>query len=556
MSDKKGGGYGPTITDGKINYFSATSLSCGDPNQDGGCLRRYWFKYVAKKKEPQTAAQTKGYEELHKPIEQYYIHGTRSFPRFVLAGTHFLPARSDRVLPEVEIKDFELKVCGVPVIGKIDLLNATGSWIDPDGNHKELNGVEVIDWKSTGNLQWAKSGPDLLKTIQMPLYAAAVKDIKENADGVRLSHVYFSTGKHDAKKSSIVADFDTIARKKTEIESVAKNIIDIVGETDSNKVEANARACNAYGGCPHREYCGAGNRSGIERLFGKDMTALLKPKTTVEPNILEKMKALKEVEEKQKQALALKKAFETIELDPRGMPQLSGDAAKAWANYKNMEFSGQGFAGSGELGELNVTDTETIIKLAEELNNTPTEPVVAGLVPDNVPEPIAPVVAEIVVSPEAVKIIDEAPEEPPKKRGRKAKKDEDVVGTIAVPVTVGKITIPWDGKVPAEHSEGYNVYVDCVPLTSTVSLDPYIDDLCRTLCNKFECADIRVAPKDGPLAFGGWRGVVRAYVLASPPPPGDYTLFSGMREITVEVADALREYCQRNGGNFVKGVGR
>lgn len=557
MEDKKegqkAGPYGPAVVGSEIRYFSATALSTGDPTQDGGCARRYWFKYIAKKKEPQTKAQNKGHEELHKPIEQYYTHGIKNFPRFVLAGVHFLPAPSDKILSEVEVKDLGLTLAGIPVVGKIDLLNGSDKWIDPEGNHKDIGVFEVNDWKSTGNLQWAKSGPDLLNTVQMPLYGAAVRRLDPTKPGVRLSHTYFSTKAVGSKKVSIYADFKDIELRKKRIEGVAKNLIDVAKEIDSNKVEANTRACNAYGGCPHREYCSAGNRAGIERLFGTDMATLLKPKTTVEPNVLDKLKALKDQEQKQKEALALRKAFETIETDPRGMPQLCGEAAKAFATYKNSTLEGDGYCGSGELAEITIGTVADVLQLAQELSDTPSEPVgdVAvdiGLVPDNVPEPTLVQTDNTVVAPLTVPesaMVSEVPV--PKKRGRKPKTDAQAEAVIPVQVQEMK-----DETVTTNTPFAF--FIDCVPLKPVQSLDPYIDDLCRVLCNRFECADIRVAPKDGPLAFGGWRGVVRAYVLEKPPEPGSYTLFTGMREIAAEVADGLRELSSRNGYTFIKGV--
>ena len=58
-----------------------------------------------------------------------------------------------------------------------------------------LTVVEVNDWKSTSSPQYAKTGPELRKTIQMMSYGKWATHVFPTATHVRLTHTYFLTVK-------------------------------------------------------------------------------------------------------------------------------------------------------------------------------------------------------------------------------------------------------------------------------------------------------------------------------------------------------------------------
>lgn len=138
--------------------------------------------------------------------------------------------------------------------------------------------------------------------------------------------------------------------------------------------------------------------------------------------------------------------------------------------------------------------------------------------------------------------------EGPKKRGPKPKGQRD---TVPAPATAGAV-----GNTATATTDGYAVFVDCTPNCDAESLHPYVDSIVAELVARF-CAppalpDLRCAPKDGPLGFGGWRGALRAIVLEKPPAAGTYHLRARGDEIVEEVAAAMLTVCNKTGGLYVR----
>jgi hypothetical protein len=104
-------------------------------------------------------------------------------------------------------------------------------------------------------------------------------------------------------------------------------------------------------------------------------------------------------------------------------------------------------------------------------------------------------------------------------------------------------------------------FIDCIPLGDCESLRGYVDHICSTLARKY-CVDeqgkpglqdIRCAPKNSPLAYGGWKGALEAIVRELPPTAGGYLDTRG-NEIAECVANALASVCEARGWLFVRGI--
>jgi hypothetical protein len=97
---------------------------------------------------------------------------------------------------------------------------------------------------------------------------------------------------------------------------------------------------------------------------------------------------------------------------------------------------------------------------------------------------------------------------------------------------------------------------------ATTSLSSYVDyinaELSKRYCvsadGKPGVQDVRCAPKDSPLAFGGWKGAVREVVKTDPPLHGDYHLDLNRDELNEAVADALRVVAERLGWLYIRGI--
>jgi hypothetical protein len=99
-----------------------------------------------------------------------------------------------------------------------------------------------------------------------------------------------------------------------------------------------------------------------------------------------------------------------------------------------------------------------------------------------------------------------------------------------------------DATAPASNEEtaGVELFVDVVTSVATSNLDGYVAEKLGRLCREGNVLDVRCAPKDSPLAYGGWRGLLTALVRAEPPPAGRYSIDSRGGEVAEVVIEALR----------------
>jgi hypothetical protein len=56
--------------------------------------------------------------------------------------------------------------------------------------------------------------------------------------------------------------------------------------------------------------------------------------------------------------------------------------------------------------------------------------------------------------------------------------------------------------------------------------ETHVDGVARAVAEAFGVDDVRFAPKDSPLAYGAWKGVLAAAVRETPIPPGSYAVSS------------------------------
>jgi len=259
------------VSNGTLNYVSASQIATFDPSQEGGCNRRWYFDKVLGMKEPSTKSQEKG-TDVHNQIENYLTSGEKTLGTIALAGERFLP-QPGLVEVELAVKGFSL--AGVRVEGRIDCLNDSQEWIDEDGktHAKEGREIEIIDWKTTSNLKYAKSGADLYNTIQMPLYAQYAID-RMGALQVRFSHVYFTTrGAPQAKKSTALFSLDEIAKRTQTIETVVGDMKQAATMQAVEELPPNVKSCFAYGRrCAHWDHCPRSSMDHSIILFGPSTT--------------------------------------------------------------------------------------------------------------------------------------------------------------------------------------------------------------------------------------------------------------------------------------------
>ena len=513
---------GPAIIDGEIQYLSASSIAKFDPSQTGGCNRKWWFRYVARLPEPELVQHAKGIE-VHKQLEHYIKTGEDILGEIARAAKAFATPLVGCV--EVERPfDGDLFASGLPVIGYIDVVNRAGAHIRDDGAHHEdpKGTIEVLDWKTTSNLDYAKPGSDLVKTVQMAIYGEWAR--LQGATHSRLSHVYLTTrGRPVAEKRTALVPADQVAVRWLGVEEIAEKMKSVAVLTKCEDVEPNWDACSVYGGCAFRSQCPQSKEQTIKNIFGGGGGGAM--------GLLDRLR--------QQSAAPIM----GVVVPAPGVPPIR-----------------PGFVGIDTLPARKVAVATEITKLeAEEAAakaamdkpNGVEVPGGAGVLPPDAPrsgskalaaEPIPP--ESMAVFPPAIRAAAEevAPStvqtpmatETPKKRGRPPK--------VAAPTEIGK----------KADSTGITLFVDVIADgIDARPFDVYVGDLCHALEEEYKVADIRFAPADSPLSFGKYKGALAALIRQHPPNPGVY-LARDVRESEIRqvVVEALKPLC----AVFVRGV--
>lgn len=492
---------GPHIVDGLVQWFSATVLTSAAEEQDGGCLRKHHYIHIAEGGEPAppTKKQSVGltvHDHLEKALKkQEVLLSALELNMLRAADAHTGALDSGWV--EVEVGSVvpgpieERMTCaGVPFYGHADVVIP----------RKSVNEVEVLDWKTTSSIaKWAKTGPELLQTIQMPAYgewAARRLDVPR----IRLTHVYGDTGTSHASRRSYLASRDEIAHRWEYVETVGRRIIEHAACESPEDVPTNPKACGAYGGCPFRGRCSVGRRSMLEATMGL-MSKRMKSSDAGSPSPEPRA--------------------------DRGSPEESPPAA----------------------GTQDPTDVQAALRELEAEAEKARAALAAQGKTEGVPE-------TGVVPPDAPPSEHPLPE--PEKKGKGRPK-----GSKNKPKTEAPDPLPGQEKLPLEKPAGIEsgralrddsgsvkmekdgfileVYVDCIITAPTESLHTVLAKICRDLCDEHGCLDVRCAPSDSHLAFGRWKGYVAQRVEEwAKTARGSYTLDTRGSEIAEVAADVLR----------------
>lgn len=602
--------HGSTISKERTVRF----LSVSQMQQADDCTRKWWYEKVGGRKPPEQIWQTDG-KVLHAEVENYLKTGEKRLSSLAMSGWHMLPEPGDDLLierdlivpldysgPEPTAKTSQwfldrapLRAAGIPVLGQLDLAHGRGinkggsdveATIDPPGT------VEVLDWKTTSDFKWAKTGPELIESIQMAGYGVWILNQRPEVSHIRLSHGYFRTkGAAASRKVTILASAEQIRRSWEHAEGVARLISDAAKATSAEDVQYNLSACDKFRGCCHRSYCTAGMDMGVSTILGLTQSDALKPKTAgLIPmgSLLTKVK--KDVSapspspsspaapdasaialERQKLEAA-EKAAKLRRLVPEGFeaqcsairglnvgfPTLKGKAAIAYAASGGQEVAPDfEFPGSGTYSYVEIEDPammkELFDQLTEELSNNPSASPLPPDAPASDPKlafaaEAEEKIAQMPTSEDPMKKKEPPPPPEPKKRGPR-KPEQKQTGS-------GECTEP-DGKI--------DIYIDCRPSTPHLDLYNWVNEIADRLAgqypgtdkdgNKVQTLDIRCAPIDSALAYDKWVGALTAMIRSAdhtPLEPGDYyidTRGSKLREIS---ADALKERAEKSGGKYVR----
>ena len=226
------------------------------------CQRKWAFRYIAGIDAPSHPSAQKG-TAVHEVLEAWLAFGTviDLDATAEIDGKPFKPgpiaAAMIRHLPHPG-------TCGTErhIFVRTPVAHYQGH-IDWDQTQGVL--PVVGDHKTTSNFKWAKSPEDLKTDPQANIYAAAVM-AETGADAVDLQWTYGKTvGKPATKvvrlrlyRAEVERNFDALDETAAEILAAKQ------AQLPPLQHDFNANACEAYGGCFHRDTC---NLTPTERLM-------------------------------------------------------------------------------------------------------------------------------------------------------------------------------------------------------------------------------------------------------------------------------------------------
>jgi hypothetical protein len=247
---------------------SISQVETFDQRQVGGCERRYWFERVQGLRPEQTSQQTDG-EAGHALLATYFSTGVPPKGR-VRMGKMVTGAivKGDLPAPGPEML-VESRFSGQP------RLDAGGNWIPPDpAKTLWLGGVpwdgfvdlrfrrgdvpEIWDHKFTSDiLAFAKSGAQLIHTVQMPVYVLDSLRIWPDATRWKLVHHYVERSGVNSSIRAAEVGTEQVLERKADVEQLVSRMLATADIELQSDVPYNKKSCGAWGGCPHQSICSA-----------------------------------------------------------------------------------------------------------------------------------------------------------------------------------------------------------------------------------------------------------------------------------------------------------
>lgn len=569
------------VVDGVLHSTSPTDVQRADPGSQGGCLRKWWYRQVARlPQKPRTKSQERG-DEGHAQIKGYLSGGPRPDRSDVVKGLHRVPEPGEDLLVETYV-DVELE--GVRVTCKMDLAHARPALcVDPETGAADPAGtVEVKDWKFRSDGRYVPEAGDLPKDLQMALYGDYWH--RRGVPAVRLTQENFVASPSGVVTRSFLARPADVAPAIERARAVVRRMIDVARETDPERVPACRDACRAFGGCDYYDTCSAPafdpleqilkKHLGEERTMGvlddvrKKASAAAAAKAakadeqagaTAEELAAAKRAAEARAAEERRAALGedLLESIAFLRAHPRGYPPMRGRAAQAWAAEQlKVADPSTTIAGQWELKDCEpVEDPADLVKLAIELvegegekTETQAKADVAQAAAHDKAAADAKYLAEqqkAIAQADARRhpasvVPPDAPASDPAKHLEAAEaknkkgKDKTAKARAEADEATGRRTV----EDVAEPTSTVLVLVDCLPVSgdfTTRRLEPYCYSLLKAIAGG---ADIRMSSGED-FGFGKWRSAIEAAACHKHPEPGTWLLDSRMGELAESVVAGL-----------------
>lgn len=595
--------FGPSLVDGELRYLSVSQVQAFDAESEGGCETAWWFDKVAKIKRPSDPSQEVG-TRVHAELEQYMRTGVDALGPIARAAKRFCPtgdALVERLIapfPEYTREGVrrrtdrfgELTSAGVPFLGYIDVEDRNDVHRDGEGGLVMDGHPEVLDWKTTGDLKWAKDPEAVASTLQMTGYG-----LVQGSPQVRLSHVYIRTkGRTESVKRTLVVTRERLERQWARVERIVERMRAVARMTAPSEPAKNYSACEKFRGCFYKSTCPRSPDVIMSLTFGEQYAALaaaLTPKEESPMGLMDRVvkpgtptapaapspeiaaaKAKLLADEAAAKAKPADAGYTDISRDdlvetPTGLMFLIGAGADAYAKAAHITQR----AADGRIRTSPQHLAHYKCRIVEPRPPAPIEPELpaleelpdlavleAGALPldapasdpakasDPIPADVLPTLDPEIQAAHAAAHERTQSTEPeqaaPAKRGP-GRPRKNAEAPPATPSGIG--TSP---SVPGVNPTGIGtspsatiVYIDCLPSsTSTLqSLEAYVAETIDAVTKAVSLVDLRMAPEGHPLAFGKWKGALAARVRACPPPAGAWFLLARDDEQRNVIAGAL-----------------
>lgn len=278
---------GPTIVDGVILRHSASGLEKADERAgEGGCARKWYYSRIdpegrKRDKESHVDAKNAG-TAMHASLTSYLrtgdaalltgdamraLHLLPACPgpdlRTELSIHECVPAPRSKFAPNGLVARSPLELGGVPYVGYMDLVHerAWNYGADDGEDPRDPEGtIEIADFKrkksptKRDGTSIVPHANDLRHKIQMAGYGMwAFRATR--AKFVRLSHIVVFADSTPARKVTKLHVIDDLLPTWEHAGTLARIVTDAAKETSPDRVRFNKAACDAFGGCPHREHC-------------------------------------------------------------------------------------------------------------------------------------------------------------------------------------------------------------------------------------------------------------------------------------------------------------
>lgn len=249
--------------------LSPSQVESFDSSTPFGCNRKWWFKSVQKIPEKSNPNQLLG-TEIHAEFEKFLLTGK--------AGSKYFDA-AQRILEDLRLSFYGVEtwvfteVGGVKFRGKVDVLL---------GSKERVSGI--LDWKTTSDFRYAKSGEELARNTQLMVYAHAIQANFPTTPTLDLVHVYVRTkGKPQVKQVQISVDKAHVDNYVLEtLTPLVKSMAEVAKEVDVKRIKPDLSKCKW---CAYANICPKGeNMPTIKDLMKAREQVTTKPEPILPPD--------------------------------------------------------------------------------------------------------------------------------------------------------------------------------------------------------------------------------------------------------------------------------